>query len=56
MGIRFNDPCVIFENDMYHLWYVGNNTISVVYVRIEYLTSSNGINWDPSEKKVAFED
>jgi len=41
-GLYVSDPCVLFDGEMYHMWYVGDNGSMR---GIGYATSSDGVNW-----------
>jgi len=41
-SLWLQDPCVIFVNGMYKMWYSGNNDYRW---RIHYATSTDGKNW-----------
>ena len=43
------DPCVIKNNDLYHMWYSGFSDYDVGGAQIGYAYSIDGINWTKSE-------
>ena len=41
-SLHVSDPCVLFDGEMYHMWYVGDNGSMC---GIGYATSLDGVNW-----------
>ena len=43
-------PCVIYDDNLYHMWYTSTNTFgSGSEQQVKYITSVDGINWDSTE-------
>jgi hypothetical protein len=43
---RVEDPHIIFDGNLYHMWYTGGATTSYWHWRIGYATSLDGITWE----------